>query len=58
MSRLEELNTETNSLMKTLEKKRVFVKAVAHEIRTPLNVVLSGLNLLQLDQHSSNDTCY
>jgi signal transduction histidine kinase/CheY-like chemotaxis protein len=50
MNRIETFNVEAENLQRTLEQRRVFCKAVAHEVRTPLNILLSGLNLLQLEQ--------
>ena len=49
LHRLNTLNIEINALLSTLEKKRTFVRAVAHEIRTPLNIVMSGLNLFEME---------
>ena len=49
MNKIESVSVETKALQHTLEVKRIFVKAVAHEIRTPLNIILSGLNLLEME---------
>ena len=39
-----------------LEVKRRFVRFVSHEIRTPLNTVCLGLELLQAEMNTSNET--
>ena len=40
---------EAEELSLLMEQKQTFVRSIAHEIRTPLNVVVSGLQLLDIE---------
>ena len=46
---LRNLISERNELKDIMGKKQTFVRSVAHEIRTPLSVVMSGLQILELE---------
>ena len=40
---------ERDDMCNLMDRKRTFVRSVAHEIRTPLTVVISGLDLIELE---------
>ena len=46
---IRDAHREAEELAQLMEQKKTFVRSIAHEIRTPLNVVVSGLQLLEME---------
>jgi signal transduction histidine kinase/CheY-like chemotaxis protein len=55
-SRAEELTTARDAAMRATQAKNSFLSSTSHELRTPLNSILGFAQLLQMSEHSDEDS--